>query len=123
MNIIYNEKNMYLYQSTRYYGIKETAAKTGDRSSHSPTYVINYYTQEEIYAYMSYRAVLPTLLSSRKKETSLHQQSYQSETVITQPMRNLYTLNSQLLPMDSLIITATSFFFFFTATSKYPFSL
>lgn len=71
------KKCMYLYQSTRYYGIKETAAKTGDRYSHSPTYVISYYTQEEIYAYMSYGEVLPTWLSSRKKKT-LHQQSCQS---------------------------------------------
>lgn len=62
--------------------------------AHSPTYVVSYYTQEEIYAYMSYREVFYFTLS-RKKKTSLHQQSCQSETVITQPMRNLHTLNSQ----------------------------
>lgn len=59
---------MYLYQSTRHYGIKETAAKTGDRCSHSPTYVVSYYTQEEIYAYMSYREVFPTLLSAGRRK-------------------------------------------------------
>ena len=57
-----------------------------------------------------------------KKKTSLYPwQPRQLEIVVAQPMRRLHTLDYQLPPMDSLVITSASQFPAFPYKGKSPF--
>ena len=104
-------------------GIKETSAKTEVRTglqeelSHPAMYPQLLQTGRDVPAHQQKGG--STILSRRRQKTSLHPS--QSETVAVQPIRRLYTLDSQLPPMDSLVITAPPKYPSFPYKSKFPF--
>ena len=88
--------------------IKETSAKVGvgtslyGELSWVPC-IINYSKQEETYVYKLRQESVTYITIQQEEENSALGQSSQSETVATQPMGSLPTLESQLPPRDSLL--------------------